>query len=658
MEKMIQSPQEEDFYKLLTVAAIESSLQGLLVFDATEKDLLRFADRWKQILTIAYQSPAQALTLNSATTEENLWGHFGVGWALPTKFTAESPTKSLDRQSSQIIWQPSKLVEHGSNPLLVVIPDLTRLSLSAMRACVSLLDSEWASLQRDGIDHTWQPRFWCIAGCQSDRLGELSPHLLDRFALRCKSPNFKYFDELSPLERFANIDRLETNLEALSPTVLQLAERSREVIANRFMATMTDEAIARIQAYFTQKVPLGMRRLFALSRLARGLASLENETEVSLVIVDRAAKILGLSQNLSLPIAPVVVPIEPIPEKTKVNPQPDRQNSADVVEDEKIQSVVKPDVETIFPAVEPEPEILDNPYLEDDAPAMRELEPLKIPISSARSPRSGFGHPIGTQPAATLEDISLFGTIFEAAKFQNYRHNLPRFKNEPRHFRIWLSDLRSYRRIPVPQYQLICAIDFTCLQDRLWQDALLPHLRDWAYVNRASISIIRIGAKGASESLRSHLVQARNLLSLEVFQALEGEAGAATPLAHGLDLAARTARASLQHGRNQVVRVRLVVLSDGRGNIPLQASLDGVLNHRVSSEGIEDALKAAKVLAEIPRLEIVLLDPQPMFYAARVADLAEAMGAVVEKVEIKAPSLPEIDTKEVLEPISLGEGWE
>ena len=142
-----------------------------------------------------------------------------------------------------------------------------------------------------------------------------------------------------------------------------------------------------------------------------------------------------------------------------------------------------------------------------------------------------------------------------------------------------------------------------------------------------------------------------------MFQSLEGEAGAATPLAHGLDLAARTARASLQHGRNQVVRVRLVVLTDGRGNIPLQASLDGVLNHRVSYEGIEDALKAAKVLAEIPRLEIVLLDPQPMFYPDKVAELAEAMGAVVEKVEIKALSLPEISSREFLEPISLGEEW-
>jgi magnesium chelatase subunit D len=647
MEKMVQSREEEDFCKLLTVAAIESSLQGLLVFDATEKDLLKFADRWLQILAITYQSPAQRLTLNSGTTEEHLWGHFGI-------------SAKEDRQNSRIIWQPSKLVQHDGNSLLVVIPDLTRLSLSASRACVALLDSEWASLQRDGIDHTWQPQFWCIAGCQSDRLGEVSPHLLDRFALRCKSPNVKYFEGLSPIERFKNSDRAsESNIDTvdLSPTCLQLAERSREIIANRIMATMTDEAIARIQAYFTQKVPLGMRRLLALARLARGLASLENAAEVSIAMVDRAAKILGISHNLSLPSQPVIEPIKPNPIKpkeSKVNPQPNPQEPDDVGNKEQTQSVVKPDVEVVFPAVESEPETLDNPYLEDDSPAMRELEPLKIPIASARSPRSGFGHPIGTQPAATLEDISLFGTVFEAAKFQNYRRNLPRFKNESHHFRIWLSDLRSYRRVPMPQYQLICAIDFTCLQDREWENALIPHLRDWAYVNRASISIIRIGAKGASEPLRSHLVQVRNLLAREVFQSLEGEAGAATPLAHGLDLAARTAKAALQHGRNQMVRVRVVVLTDGRGNIPLQASLDGVLNHRVS---YEDALKAAKVLAEIPRLEIVLLDPQPMFYADKVRDLAEALSAVVEKVEIKAPSLPEIHSREVLEPISLGEGW-
>jgi len=275
---------------------------------------------------------------------------------------------------------------------------------------------------------------------------------------------------------------------------------------------------------------------------------------------------------------------------------------------------------------------------------------------STRSPRVGFGHPIGTQPATNLEDISLFGTVMEAAKFQNYRKNLPRLNQERSHFQIWLTDLRSYRRVPMPQYQLICAIDFTCLQDRLWQDALLPHLRDWAYVNRASIVIIRIGAKDAKEHLRSQLVQARNLLAPEVFKALDGEAGVATPLAHGLDLAGRTARASLQHGRSQMTRVRLVVLTDGRGNIPLQASLDGVLDRPVSQEGIDDALTAARGLSEIPRLEIVLLDPQSQFYKELPQRLAKELGEVdVKKVEIKQP-LVEIEAMETLEPISLGEG--
>jgi len=648
MEKMIQSGREEDFSKVLVVATIESSLQGLLVIDTTEKDLLKFADRWMQILAIARNAPCRKLTLNSATTEDNLWGYFSI---------------SREGEGSRIDWKPSLLVQHGNNPLLVVIPDLARLSLPAIRACVTLLDSECATLQRNGIDRKWQPRFWCIAGCQSDRLGEVSPHLLDRFALRYKSPYLQELEKLSPIERFQRCDReLDPNLDIaveLSENLRELAARSQVIIANGVRSVISDEAIDRVQAYFTKKIPLGMRRLLTLARLARGLASLDNEVSVSVSAVDRAARLLGISQDLVLPtqtIIPMVEAISPDVSKPKsdqkIDPSPFSSNKAQIVE----QVVNSDDEKQVFSSakVESDLEVLDNPYLEDDSPAMRELEPLKLPMVSSRSPRVGFGHPIGTQPATNLEDISLFGTVMEAAKFQNYRNHLSRFNQDSSRFRIWLTDLRSYRRVPMPQYQLICAIDFTCLQDRLWQDALLTHLRDWAYVNRASIAIIRIGAKDAVEPLRSQVVQARNLLAPEVFKALEGEAGVATPLAHGLDLAGRTARASLQHGRSQVVRVRLVVLTDGRGNIPLQASLDGVLDRPVSQDEIDDALTAARSLFEIPRLEIVLLDPQPQFYAELPQRLADELGASVEKVEIKPPFVG-TEAMETLEPISLGE---
>ena len=648
MEKMIQSGREENLSKVLVVATIESSLQGLLVVDATERDLLKFADRWMQILTIARNSPCRKLILNSATTEENLWGYFSI---------------SQESERSRIDWKQSLLVEHGNNPLLVIIPDLARLSLPAIRACVTLLDSECATLQRNGIDRTWQPRFWCIAGSQSNRLGEVSPHLLDRFALRCKSSYLQEMERLSPIEQFQRYDRtLDPNLDIpveLSENLRELAERSREIIANGVLPLISDEAINRVQAYFTKKVPLGMRRLLTLARLARGLASLDNEASISASVVDRAARLLGISQDLVLPTQPIIHVFEPIlPDVSKPKSDQKTEPSSRLSSEEQTEQVVKPDVEQVFSEakIASDLEVLENPYLEDDSPAMRELEPLKLPMVSTRSPRVGFGHPIGTQPATNLEDISLFGTVMEAAKFQNYRKNLPRLNQERSHFQIWLTDLRSYRRVPMPQYQLICAIDFTCLQDRLWQDALLPHLRDWAYVNRASIVIIRIGAKDAKEHLRSQLVQARNLLAPEVFKALEGESGVATPLAHGLELAGRTARGSLQHGRSQMTRVRLVVLTDGRGNIPLQASLDGVLDRPISQEGIDDALTVAKALSEIPRLEIVMLDPQPQFYKELPQRLAKELGEVdVKKVEIKQP-LVEIEAMETLEPISLGEG--
>lgn len=653
MVKRIEPRQEEYFGRLLTIAMVEPSLQSLLVLDGTERDLVAAAQSWKGMLAIAHSASVNTLTLDSSTTEEKLWGRFAI----------ESGQHGGE---TQIQWLPSKLVDHGDRPLLVVIPDLTRLSLVAMRACVMLLGNEVASIQRDGVDRTWQPRFWCIARCPGDRLGEVSPHLLDRFSLRCRTPGFQV-EALSPLERFKKFElAAQSKLEdiQLSTQLEKFAQQAQGAIANAIFPAMSEQAIARVQSYFTKKVPIGMRRLIVLTKMARGLARLEQETGVYWETVDDAAKLLGLRQELlSLePSRPKVEPELPSSATEIIDPPTDPVEPViSPSQPEMItQEVVKPDRQESLPPttveLEPEEEETDDLFLEDEAPVMRELEPLKIPISSRRSPRTSFGYPIGTEPATTLEDISMLGTVFEAIKFQNYRRRAATTQGQEYSFRIWLSDLRSYRRMPVPQYHLICAIDFTCLENREWEDALVPHLRDWAYVNRASISIIRIGAKDAKEPLRSHLVQARNLLASEVFDAFDGDSGVASPLAHGLDLAAKTARTALQHGRNHVMQARLVVLTDGRGNIPLQVSLENHFDEDepVSQEGIEDALAAAKVLAEIPRLEIVLLDPQPTFYKELPKTLAKSLGAIVEEIEVKPPSLSkEAMDLEVLEPLEL-----
>ena len=132
-------------------------------------------------------------------------------------------------------------------------------------------------------------------------------------------------------------------------------------------------------------------------------------------------------------------------------------------------------------------------------------------------------------------------------------------------------DLRSYRRIPVPEKMLVLLLDYTALRDCKWDEALIPHLQ-WAYTERACIALIRVGAADAVHELRADRLMARSLLVPQVDKALAAGPGRASPLAHGLDFALQTLRHALQHGRAAITQARLVVLTDGRGNVPLEAS--------------------------------------------------------------------------------------
>jgi magnesium chelatase subunit D len=250
-----------------------------------------------------------------------------------------------------------------------------------------------------------------------------------------------------------------------------------------------------------------------------------------------------------------------------------------------------------------------------------------------QSVRSTEGSIIGTQKATRLHDIALLSTVLEAAKFQKVRSVN---QNNGNRFQISRTDLLSYRRTPTPKQMLVVVLDYTCLQECAWEDAILPHL-SWAYVTRASVSVIQVGSSRAKNYLRAEQITERSLLSPRIAAAFEEQVGIATPLAHGLDLAIRTLRTALQHGRGRVQQARLVVISDGRGNVPLAASRAGELNHPVYREGIEDALEVAKGLTALKQIETLVLNPQPKQYADLPVILAEALGVIPEPIGILAP---------------------
>ncbi|MFX0200107.1 MAG: hypothetical protein ACFFCW_28640, partial [Candidatus Hodarchaeota archaeon] len=144
--------------------------------------------------------------------------------------------------------------------------------------------------------------------------------------------------------------------------------------------------------------------------------------------------------------------------------------------------------------------------------------------------------------------------------------------------------------------------------------------------------------KNASHYLRADRFMARNILVPQFRVFLEDTMGNATPLAHGFDLALQTLRHNLQHGRNAIMEARLVVLSDGRGNVPLGASLTRNIKIPVSLEGINDTIEMARQIGRLNCVEAIFLNPQPKECPDLPKELAYALGATLIDIPSKKSS--------------------
>lgn len=143
-----------------------------------------------------------------------------------------------------------------------------------------------------------------------------------------------------------------------------------------------------------------------------------------------------------------------------------------------------------------------------------------------------------------------------------------------------------------------------------------------------------MGAVDARHELRAEKVMAQSILVPSINAGIEAGRGKATPLAHGLDLALQTLRHGLQHGRSAVQQAILVVISDGRGNVPLEDSFQGKIKPSVGRKGVEDALLMAERIRGLDNVKVVLLNPQPQHYKDLPLKLAEALGATVISIPL------------------------
>ncbi len=598
-----------DLTTVLACAAVEPDLHGLLLFDLAGPLLRPAADAYAQMLAIRYGQPVGRVTLGSYQTEDDLW------------------TSLLQRDAdgtSRFAIGPGPLVGgEGQPPLLVVIPDLARASFAVSRAVVELLGAPIATVQRHGVSRTWVPTAHWLASCATADVGQVSPHVLDRFLLRLAVSQ--------PVQPADAVERLLAELagEGQSASAAEimsgLPQRWRRALANPPTATFTAAAVRQTGQWSTQQP--GMRRQVGLARLARATARLEDDHTVSPEHVDSAAGLVGLWEPAPEPITVEPEPVSPAPQQqAEPAAAPDiGEVAADTVGPEEGTSLEGASPPEVF-AASPVPGPDGSPFPEDTASPVREAAPLRPAAQRRRGRPVRSGVVIGTQPSSELADIAWVATAMEAAKHQSWRAQAGGQSG----LVVRASDLRSYRRAPASEYLLGLLLDHTCRRERNWDWtlSLAPFLR-WAYVHRAGVCVIEVGGAGAPVPLRAERSRVRGMLDPRLAAAMSRQPGTATPLADGLTKLQAEVRHALQHGRGGVTDAIVVVATDGLGNVPLQASVDGYLFGRVRQEGVDDAIAAAAGLAELNRCRCVCVAPPRSAYRHHLERLAQALRAPI-----------------------------
>ncbi|WP_258572799.1 magnesium chelatase [Streptomyces sp. KM273126] len=601
-------PEEPDdlalrLVRALVCAAVEPALGGVLLFDLEPRLIDPVARLFAGILTGEGQPADTPLVLGATSRDEDLW-------------TRPRLRQGPDGLSFRI--EPGPLIRADGRPgapPLAVVPDLTRLSVAGMRAAVQLVGADLVVVEHTGLSHAARPRTRWLAACRSSDAGRLSPHLLDRFAVRLSAAGLN----LPPAHRL---------LGRLPPAWLTAATQGVPV------ATVTDDALERVQELLGRDTSApGIRRELALARLARTLAALDGEGTATGRHCDAAARLIGLAVAESAqPAETAVGPETSPPLLPRRGPLPDdghRDRGGRADED------ARPRREPGEPLLETEPaegigtfpggapEALAGPFPEDGAAVLRDFAPLSSPWQRTAGPAAARGVVIGTRRARDLHDLAYVRTVREAAVHQRLRRT-ERFTISP-------VDLHSHVRASAPERMLVLVLDHTCRGDDWdWQDALTPFLQ-WAYTGRAATQVVEVGVAEPADELRAESFAARSVLDPRVLAALYRPAGHATPLAHGIEQAAQALRRAFRQQGNGLAEAWLVVVTDGRGNVPLRVSHTGRVSGPVAAEGVEDAFKAAARISAMDRtrLHVTVVDAAREPYGDLPFALADRLGGSV-----------------------------
>eukprot|EP00871_Galdieria_phlegrea_P002013 jgi/Galph1/2812/GphlegSOOS_G1479.1 len=547
---------------------------------------------------------------------------------IPLNVTEDRLLGSVDVEESlkrgEPVFQPGLLAKAHRGVLYV--DELNLLDEYISNILLTVLADGQVAIEREGFSvvHPCKPLFIATYNVEE---GEVRPHILDRFAISLSVDSEPLtVDQKLEAVNLSNmfIDNKSQLLEQYRQETEDMASRiifSREFLKD---VVITKEQIEYLCTEASRSQCTGHRSDIFAVEAAKALAALENR---SYVIEDDLRTALKL---VILPRAKVLQSEEPqsSQQSPPPPPPPPQNNSEEEKEDEKEENEEEQEENSSDPMVpqefmfDPEGGIVDPDLLQFASKQRSGSSGKRGKVFSFE--RGRYVKPV--LPRGETWKIALDATLRAAAPLQKIRRERQRNLNAQSERKVYIKnqDIRIKKMSKKAGTLIAFLVDASgsmALNRMNAAKGAAIRLLSSAYESRDKVSLISFQGEVAQVLLpptRSVAMAKRRMETMPC--------GGGSPLAHGLLVASKIGLQALKSG--DVGQVVIVLISDGRANVPLHLSEgEEQRDEKLSKSDLkEEVLNLARKIGALEKISLLCIDTENKFvstgFAKEIAKMA------------------------------------